>query len=69
MKVSALKTQLPLLLNFCILYLVVMGPAVDGVCACVCSSSLEAVCALVCIVLGAKETHNKHLLTAVASVR
>lgn len=46
-----------------------MGPAADGVCACVCSSSLEAVCASVCIVLGAKETENKHLLKAVASVR
>lgn len=34
-------------------YLVVMDPAVDGVCACACSSSLEAVCASVCTVLGA----------------
>lgn len=34
-------------------YLAVMGPVVDGVCACVCSSSLEAVCALAGIVLGA----------------
>lgn len=55
-KVSALKTQLPFLVNFCILYLVVAGPAVDGVCACVYSSSLEAVCASVCIVPGAKNT-------------
>lgn len=38
------------------LYLVVMGPAVDGVCACVYSSSLEAVCASVYTVLGAKYT-------------
>lgn len=34
-------------------FLVVMGPAVDGACACVCSSSLEAVCASICTVLGA----------------
>ena len=34
-------------------YLVVMGPVADGVCACVCSSSLEAVCASICTVLGA----------------
>lgn len=46
-----------------------MGPAVDGVCACVYSSSLEVVCASACIVPGAKETHNKHFLTVVASVR
>lgn len=39
-------------------YLVVMGPVVDGVCACVCSSSLEAVCASVCTVLVAGK--NKH---------
>lgn len=37
-----------------ILYLVVMGPAADGVCACVYSSSLEVVCASVYTVLGAK---------------
>lgn len=45
-------------------YLVVMGPVVGGVCACVCSSSLEAVCASVCTVLGAgeKKTHkNMHV--------
>lgn len=43
-----------------ILYLAAVGPAVDGVCACVCFSSLEAVCASVCTVLGAgKEKTNK----------
>lgn len=41
------------------LYLVVVGPVVDGVCACVCSSSLGAVCALVCTVLGAGNTNTK----------
>lgn len=40
-------------------YLVVMGPVVDGVCACVYSSSLEAVCASVCTVLGAGKKNTK----------
>lgn len=44
-----------------ILYLAAVGPAVDGVCACVCFSSLEAVCASVCTVLGAgKEKINQN---------
>ena len=34
-------------------YLVVWGPAVDGACACVCSSSSEAGCASACIARGA----------------
>lgn len=42
-------------------YLVVMGPVVDGACAYVCSSSLEAVCASVCTVLAAgKKQTQKH---------
>lgn len=43
----------------CILYLVAVGPAVGGVCACVCFSSLEAVCASVCTVLGAGKGKRK----------
>lgn len=35
------------------LYLVAVGPVFDGVCACVCSSFLEAVYASVCTVLEA----------------
>lgn len=55
-KVNTLKTscQIPFMDHLCIRYLVVMGPAVGGVCACVYSSSLEAVCASVYTVLGAK---------------
>lgn len=54
-KVNDLKTCSVLFYSHLdILYLVVMGPAVDGVCACVYSSSLEAVCASVYTVLGAK---------------
>lgn len=53
-KVNALKTcSVKFQCHLSILYLVVMGPAVDGVCACVYSSSWEAVCASVYTVLGA----------------
>lgn len=38
-----------------------MGPVVDGVCACVCSSSLEAVCASICTVLVAGEKKHKNM--------
>lgn len=46
-------TLLTFIYMYSLSYLVVKGPVADGVCACVCSSSLGAVCASVCTVLGA----------------
>lgn len=50
-------------------YLAVMGPAVDDVCACVCSSSLEAVCALVGIVLGAGTQRQSNFTSSIKLVK